>query len=379
MSEYQYYEFRAIDQPLNAKAQSELRAYSTRARITATSFINEYSWGNFKGNRNAWMENFFDAFLYLANWGTRELQLRLPSSLLSIENALAYCHTDCISVREKNGKIIFCFVSDQQPGSEWEEEDNWLSSLISVRAELARGDYRCLYLAWLLSVQQGELDDEEEEPAVPNGLSDLSGSLVSFADFLRIDMDLLHAASQASLSFNLGQPTQEDVLTWVRALPAQEKDDLLVRFMREGEAHLGAEMFNRFMKERRPDGSPPRRRTVGELIRAGNEYREQRKKAAAKRADDEKARREAEKAALREKHLEALAGRETETWLQVNRLIATKQPARYDEAISLLVDLGDVAARKGKIEEFHTRVSRLREQHEKKPGLLKRMEKVGLH
>ena len=381
MSEYQYYEFRAIDRPLSVKEQSELRAYSTRARISATSFTNEYSWGNFKGNPNAWMEKYFDAFLYLTNWGTRELQLRLPSSLLPLETALAYCCTDGASVREKNGKIILSFVSDEEPGGEWEEGEGWLSSIIPVRAELARGDYRCLYLAWLLAVQQGELDEEEEEPAVPEGLGELSGSLVSFADFLRIDQDLLHAATQTSLPLHLARPTQEDVLAWVRALSAEEKDGLLVRLMMEEESHLGAEMLNRFLKEKRKNAFlslKHQRRTVEELIRSGDEYREQRRKAAAKKAAEEKARREAEKAALREKHLEALAGREAETWLRVEKLIATKQPGRYDEAVCLLIDLRDVASRKGKMKEFISRVTLLRNQHEKKPSFLKRLEKAGL-
>jgi hypothetical protein len=31
MSEYQYYEFRAIDRPLTAREMAELRSYSTRA------------------------------------------------------------------------------------------------------------------------------------------------------------------------------------------------------------------------------------------------------------------------------------------------------------------------------------------------------------
>ena len=281
MSEYQYYEFRAIDRPLNTKEQSELRAYSTRARITPTSFINDYSWGNFKGNPNAWMEKYFDAFLYLANWGTRELQLRLPSSLLPIETALAYCYTDCASVREKNGKIILSFVSEEEPEGEWEEGESWLSSIIPVRAELARGDYRCLYLAWLLSVQQGELDEEEEEPPVPEGLGELSGSLVSFTDFLRIDRDLLHAAAQTSLPLHLARPNQEDVLAYVRMLSAEEKDGLLLRLMMGEEAHLGAEMLNRFLKEKRKNASlslKHQRRTVGELIRAGDEYREERRR-----------------------------------------------------------------------------------------------------
>jgi len=87
MSEYQYYEFQAIDRPLTEKEMRELRSYSTRARITPTSFVNDYSWGSFKGNKDAWMEKYFDVFLYLANWGTHILMLRLPSRLLDLRTA----------------------------------------------------------------------------------------------------------------------------------------------------------------------------------------------------------------------------------------------------------------------------------------------------
>src|SRR3954453_2351073 len=69
MSEYQYYEFQAIDRPLTGNEMEELRSCSSRARIKPTSFVNEYSWGSFKGNEDVWMEKYFDAFLFLANWG----------------------------------------------------------------------------------------------------------------------------------------------------------------------------------------------------------------------------------------------------------------------------------------------------------------------
>ncbi len=82
MSEYQYYEFHAVDRPLTAKEMAELRSYSTRARITPTTFINDYSWGTFKGDEDAWMERYFDAFLYIADWGTRVLKLALPTTSL---------------------------------------------------------------------------------------------------------------------------------------------------------------------------------------------------------------------------------------------------------------------------------------------------------
>ena len=57
MSEYQYYEFQAIDRPLTQHEIRELRRYSTRATITATRFVNQYEWGSFKGDSSAWMQN----------------------------------------------------------------------------------------------------------------------------------------------------------------------------------------------------------------------------------------------------------------------------------------------------------------------------------
>lgn len=78
MSEYQYYEFLAIDRPLAAKEMAHLRAVSSRARITPMSFINEYSWGNLKADPPEWMRRFFDVHVFLANWGEAVLMVRLP-------------------------------------------------------------------------------------------------------------------------------------------------------------------------------------------------------------------------------------------------------------------------------------------------------------
>jgi hypothetical protein len=42
VSEYQYCEFLVIDRPLDDAERAEVLSLSTRARITATSFVNEY-------------------------------------------------------------------------------------------------------------------------------------------------------------------------------------------------------------------------------------------------------------------------------------------------------------------------------------------------
>lgn len=38
-------------------------------------------WGDFKGDPDVWMERYFDAFVYLANWGSRQFSMRLPAEL----------------------------------------------------------------------------------------------------------------------------------------------------------------------------------------------------------------------------------------------------------------------------------------------------------
>jgi hypothetical protein len=382
MSEYQYYEFQAIDRPLTEKEMGELRSYSTRARITATSFVNDYSWGRFKGNADAWMEKYFDAFLYLANWGTHILKLRLPSRLLDLKTARLYCPGKEAFAKEKNGKVILNFISEDEGGGEWVDPEGLLSSLISVRAEIARGDLRGLYLGWLLSMQNGELDEGDVEPPVPPGLGQPSASLESLAEFLQIDPDLIHVAARASKPTEDVRPKQEEILDWVGKLPSAEKDEVLARLIAREDVALATELLRRFIKERRPGdqqiAEKSRRRTVGELLRAAEEHAEEQRRLAAKKAAEEKARRDREAAVSREKYFQEIAGREPELWNQVEDLIATKQPKSYDHAVKLLLDLQDLAARKGKRDDFEARLGGLRAAHPRKPSLINRLRRAGL-
>ena len=46
MSEYQYYEFQAIDRPLTAKEQEQIKALSSRAQVTPTQATFLYHYGD---------------------------------------------------------------------------------------------------------------------------------------------------------------------------------------------------------------------------------------------------------------------------------------------------------------------------------------------
>ena len=209
MSEYQYFEFQAIDRPLSKKEMAELRSYSTRARITPTTFVNDYSWGDFKGDADAWMDKYFDAFLYMANWGTRILKLRLPNTKLSAKTARLYAVGERAAVQVKNGNMIFSFLSEDEEGEESVVSEGLMASIISVRSELARGDLRALYLGWLLCAQSGELEPVDLSPPAPSGLAKLSASLTSLAEFLRVDRTLIRVAAEtAAKSRTVGELMQ---------------------------------------------------------------------------------------------------------------------------------------------------------------------------
>ena len=346
----------------------------------STRFTNHYEWGNFKGDPRAWMERYFDAFLYLANWGTHELMLRLPRRLLNPTTAKRYCRGQVASVRARGEHVILEFLSEEE-GSDWseEDEDGSLSSLVPLRADIAGGDLRALYLGWLLCAQAGELDDAEKEPPCPPGLGRLSAALEAFVAFMRVDRDLLEAAAAGSPEAEEAFPA-EDVERWVSGLPEAEKTTLLVRLIRGDKPHLRAELVRRFRASRTvsPPGTAAGRRTVGELLEAAEQRAEERRRREAARAARERARREREAAKARERHLASLARREEEAWGEVEALIATKQPGKYDAAVALLRDLRDLAVRSGRREEVEGRLGRLHERHAKKPSLIGRLRAAGL-
>jgi hypothetical protein len=379
MSEYQYYEFLAIDHPLDERQRAELRALSTRARITATSFVNEYHWGDFRGNPDALMERYFDAFLYLANWGTRRLMIRLPRGLLDLGVAERYCTGDAASAWAADGHVILSLSSEDED-EYWEEGEGRLASIALVRSELAAGDLRLLYLAWLLSVQAEEADDEEAEPPLPPGLRTLSAPLRAAADFLRLDEDLLMAAAAASAEVQPVAESAGELARWIEDLPAAEKDALLLQAARGEGSQVQAVLHRRFRAERSPGSVPadPGTRTARELRDAAAARREERERAAAERKAQEQARQARAAAAAREQRLDALALREEQAWQHVDSLIGTKKPREYDEAVAILLDLQALAERGGNAEAFSQRFRQLREQHLRKPSLIQRFDSAGL-
>ena len=284
MSEYQYYEFLAVDRPLTTAEQAEVRQLSTRARITATSFTNEYHWGDFKGSPDQLMEHYYDAHLYFANWGTHRIMLRLPRTLLDPEIAGQYCVDGQVRMSTTREHVILDLTSEDE-ADEWvEDTEESLSAIVGVRSELAAGDLRPLYLAWLSGYGVwerdedafGEEDEDEMEPPVPAGLGSLTAPQRALADFLRLDSDLLEVAAQTSAALPRVTGGARALARHIAKLPVSDKDRLLTLVAEDQAARARMELLRGFGTDpdEQRDSSP--RRTVADLLDTAGARRLQR-------------------------------------------------------------------------------------------------------
>lgn len=366
MSEYQYYEFIALDKPLSAAQMQELGKVSSRAEISATRFVNVYNYGDFRSDVDEFMTRYFDAMVYVANWGTHRFMLRLPSDLLDRTLLERYCVGDSFSMSVKGKSMVLDFASDLEDYAGWEEGEGWLSSLVPLRAELINGDLRAPYLAWLLCAQCGELDEDEQEPPVPSGLKNLSAALDCLVEFLRLDPDLVAiAAKQSEAQKEL--PAGLD--TWIAALPEAEKNELLLQLIEGQDPQLGARLLQRYRAaaQSATDVPPRPRRTVGELLQAAQQHRDARQQAEARR-----------QAKARARYLDELAPREEAVWRHIEDLVDMKQAKAYAEAVGLLKDLQELSLHRDNTSQFEQRLGALRDRHQKKRAFIDRLKQARL-
>jgi hypothetical protein len=370
MSEYQYYEFQAIDRPLTEEEQQAVAQLSSRVDPHPRQAVFVYHWSGFPSDPAKVLAQYYDVMLYMASWGSRQLMFRFPRSVLDLESVRAYCQPliveDYLSISTVGEFAILNIEFHDEEGGDWVEGEGSLPAMLGLRDDILWGDYRALYLAWLKTLEFEDLLDSVSEPPVPPGLSALTPALRSLIEFFGIDEMLIRVAALAS-------GAQKSAATgWQREalarLQAKERDAFLLR-LAQGEPHLSL-VLNRRLHEIMPlpKTSLQFRRTVGQLLAEAEEYRQREQKRRAKEAE-----------ARRIRELETLASCEGETWAEVEALIEKTQARSYDEAVRLLVRLRDLARYKGEVQVFQERLNGIHEGYSRRPALLYRLDKAGLH
>ncbi|TPI45611.1 hypothetical protein FJW05_17320 [Mesorhizobium sp. B2-9-1] len=378
MSEYQYYEFQAVDRPLGSADRQALRDLSSRARITATSFANFYEWGDFKGDPDELMERWFDLHLYWANWGSRRLMIKLPARLVDRDRMDAFLGaTDDVMLRVVGENIIISIARDELEFEYPDGDDSgWLAALAPLRADLLAGDLRLFYLLWLMAVETDAIEPEEPEP-MP-GIGPLTEALEAFAAFFGIGRDLVRAAAERSATTGPDGAAPDIARRVVAAMSDVEKTSLLMRVF-NGEPNMSAELRATIRARLEPETtiSLGPLRTAADLQARAEEIRLARERAEAELAEAQR-RSEAEAAEkARDIRVEVLRQRGENVWEEVEIEIGRRNPAGYDKAAALLSDLLALAEKQGSTEDFRLRLQSIRERHAGKGRFLERLVALG--
>jgi len=371
MSEYQYYEFQTLDSPLTSEAQAEMRRLSSRVQMTATSASFVYNYGDFRGNPYRVLAEYFDAMLYITNWGTRQLMFRFPVGVIPDHVMSAYQYANSIEWSTEGEYLILNIELNEEDSFDgWIEGEGMLPGIVQVRSDILRGDYRALYLAWLMIAEyEFEVLEEDEdlfEPPIPPNLQVLSPSLRNFIDFFGIDIDLVMAATQSSPTVG---KIDEQLSASIDRLSEKEKHNFLQRVLKS-EPHLDIALANR-LRELSGTGKVEQpaseRRTIRQILAASKVVTQHRKEIERQ-----------QKEAAHAKKVEKIAQRETQLWAKLPGLIDQKRANTYDEAVSILKDLRDLATHQQRLTEFQDRLTAIRSQYPTLRGLQNRLKEAGL-
>lgn len=380
MSEYQYFEFLAIDRPLSAREMDHLRAISTRARITPASFVNEYNWGSLKADPVDFMRRFFDAHVYLANWGEALFMVRLPLEAIDEKTLEPFCTTSHLTVEKLPDHWLLTWSllgeTEEYDPFDFIEETGWMARLAPVREELLRGDLRSLSIGWLRAMTTGEAGVDAVVPAAMNGLQEWTGAQMALAEFLEVDKDLLAGAGMESRPGQSAEADETVFDTWLDQLSQPEARQYLRQLLAGQGVRAEREVKRRFAAWQATRGpvEQGRRRTVADLRQLAERAREQRM------LEEAGARREAEavRKKLRDFRLAQLALDFPKAWKSVQAEAGKGHASAYDAACQQLVDLRDAYDQQALSASFQAEFRQFLNEHRRRKALVTRLVKAGL-
>lgn len=387
MSEYQRYEFMAVDRPLTAGQLEEVEELSSHIEASATHAVIEYNWGDFKYDPIKVLREYFDGFLYFANWGSVQLAFRFPHGLLPSNLIEDYDFDDLVTFTQSKDYDVLDFdFAEMEASNDWPEYE--LGSLIGLREELIEGDLRGLYIAWLAAQEmiagyedyedEDEEDEEDEDEEdyevgvpVPPGFASLTAAQQALADLLRVPEELLVVAARhseaAARHSEAAAPSKEDtVAAWVKLLSAERREDYLVRLARN-EPGLGRTLLYEL---REPgQGKSVVTPATGKRISYATLVAESK----GIKGQLERERREQERLA-RLRHLQEVHDRQEDYWRRAEHGAQRGIASGYDEALQSLIELRDAAEQFNESQQFQQRFSAWIQSHLRRPALLKRLQ-----
>ena len=262
MGSFEMHSFRSIDRSLTTEEQKEIDTWSSRFSPNSTGITYIYHYGSFKKDPDKIFHQYFDAMLHVSNWGVKQLMFRFPKDMVNFSELLRFevgtkweAH---LKFDRKGDYIVMDLYWNEEEGDGWIDEGDYeLDSLLSLREEILKGDYRTLYLAWMIVMEKigsaGEEDDDYDEdddlyydeeddvyeklgeessrqaPPIPPNLQKLTVAHKELIRAFEINKNLVSGV--ATISSNATQ-NKIDYAALIQQLSDQEKDAFLLQLVK---------------------------------------------------------------------------------------------------------------------------------------------------
>lgn len=385
MSEYQYYEFRSIEQQLTPQQKTELREISSRAQITSSAFVNEYNYGDLKAEAIDLMAEYFDLGFYIANWGQAQLYIKLPQGLVSEHILRQFEWDDVIEHEIRNNQII---ITLSMPENEEyfgyiDEADEYLDQLSDIREELINGDYRSLQIVWFALLSIYGTDEFEEIPVFKQGdinsnLHQLTLAQQALADLFLVKPQWLTLMRQRAPEHAQVKTNNTEIETnkqnWIAQLPKSEKDKVLLMLLEGKSTQAQHQLQNQYKQNKRQAEPQVLKLSMTELLQsyqtASKTYAQEQNQLAQQQALIAQQK--------RNDYLNQVYKNAFRYW-NLATFHADKKIARsYDEATRLFNDLHDAYQLNNKQAKYQIKFAEFISASSNKPSLMKRLKQRGL-
>jgi hypothetical protein len=375
MSEYQYYEFVAVDGPISNEGLRYARSCSSRAEVSRFRWQNVYHFGDFHGKEETLLKH-YDAHFYIANWGTVRLGLAIPAASLPREAVKPYLgggerYEDTLTLKEVGDRCIVWWERNEEGGWGWTEGEGVLDELIGIREEILRGDHRALFLGWLADFKPEEWTDSRDNevlmPPIPGGLDRLSPAQAALIEHFPVDRDALAVAASFSQTSKL---ERIPMATTIQRLPVSEMQTLLER-VAGGEGLKVMSELNRLTNPAPAIGVVPALSCANFAAKVVDVHESRRKQEAKVEAAQRK--READ---ARRQRLASVMERADTIWAALDPLMDQKVTAAYDQVAAQLQELRDAHDQAGEGVTFRQKLAAFRERYARRPAMMRRIEEL---
>ncbi len=189
MSEYQYYEFYSLNKPLSKACKSEMQAISSAAKFGTHNVQYTYNSGNFSGDAEELLAEYFDVLLYVSKFGDFQLTLRYNLEDLDIAELEEFWMDDIIEFSMVGSSVLVNIeINDDNRKYSWMVGEKILADLLPLYDELKAGEFQSLQLVHLITAIHAGLDDGHISTLVDELLKPLTAAQKALLKHLDISL-----------------------------------------------------------------------------------------------------------------------------------------------------------------------------------------------